>query len=140
MNDSYIDYDNSIRNSILATKSIYNTIESFYPGLIVLRDNLLYLNVDEGSLGSDSLEHRILPNSIKLIGDYFMMTLHCETRDVRKDRISMEYDFGLSDEVCMSLYKHDISIYHSDSGPGPMMKYDRVAIERRWTIKNIINE
>lgn len=52
--------------------------------------------------------------------------------------VRMDHDFGLSDDTCMELYKYGLVIMHS-GGYGSRGTYDRVAIERRYNIKSIIN-
>lgn len=57
------------------------------------------------------------------------------------DIFQMDGDQGLPLGACMSLYKYDIKIaYHGIKSQKEPIVYDRQAIERQYTINNIIHE
>lgn len=133
----------SALDKIIETRRVFDTIEGFYPGLVVLRDKMLYLS--DSSISEENLEYVIITDSIRLIGDEFSMSLYGKDKHGNTGTLRMEYDFELSEQSCMDLFKYNLMIYYKEADASKANQfgyviYDRVSIERNYTIKNIINE
>lgn len=128
--------------TLTSPQIIYDIVEEYYPGLIIIRDNRLYMC--DTSISSDLLAYKMISNSIRLRGVDFSLTLYGDT--LRPDNtftahnghFCMDYDLELSDESCITLYNHDLMIYYNDINLERVI-YDKVSIMRRHTIKNILS-
>lgn len=128
------------------TSTLYDTVDGYYPGLLALHDEILYLS--DQTISSLPLNYKLRGNSIQLIGFDFDISLYFDNINfldgASAGGMYMKYDFGLSDQSCINLYKHNFTISYTDkdspkaNGFGNV-EYDRQVIERRHTINNIIN-
>lgn len=126
---------------------IYNSIEEYYPGLIVLRNKMLYLS--DQNISRISMGYQLRGTTLELIGYDVTLFLYFKTVSFldgdAAGSLDMKYDFGLSDQTCLDLHNHNISAVYTDSnsfranGFGKV-RYDMVSIARRHTINSIIND
>lgn len=125
---------------------VYKIINLIYPGFLIHRDEKLYLT--DTSICEDALtfELRLITSRIYLSGKDFMISVSMDSR-LYGGFLRMEYDFDLSDETCIFLYDYNFEILYyvpvSDSDQSRLnikesVSYDKEAIIRRYTIKNII--
>lgn len=126
----------------------FELLEKFYPGLFKLIDNSIILS--DGNISSDPVDvnndmHEDSSISMRVFGNMFWIKLNSIGSTIYGS-LYMDYDFKLSTESCMGLYKHGIEIYYSNSSKegDDIEIYNRKNIQmtynRNNTIQNIINE
>lgn len=135
-----------MKNKEISVK--FELMEKFYPGLFKLIDNSIILS--DGNISSDPLDvNNDIPEDSSIIrmrvfGNMFWINLSSIGSTIYGS-LYMDYDFKLSPESCMGLYKHGIEIYYSiNSKEGDEIEiYNRKNIQmtynRKNTIQNIID-
>lgn len=123
----------------------FKIIEEYFPGLLQVDNGHVFFT--DRSISAVPLELGSLrrvsgkPLTISIMGTKCIMYLvFRKGHDIAKSAFSMHYDFGLSIESCMGLYRYDIVIsYQNPDDKLLRTYYDRQSIERQATINNIIN-
>lgn len=120
----------------------YELIDGLFPGLVEL--DLTSITLVDERLGDYALEIYVRPDKnkniyITMYGNKMWMKLEVRGQHCC-GALYMEYDFNLSPESCMGLYKHNILIFYMMEDKITNKMYDRVGIERAYTIRNIIKD
>lgn len=115
---------------------VYGLVQKMYPSLLSLINGELFLN--DSSICMDALDCKVRANDILLTGLDFSIQL-CSIDGFVLGFLRMDFDFELSDATCLWLYSYGIEIKYNCPMSLTEVKYDRKLIERRNTIKNIIN-
>lgn len=116
-------------------------VSRLYPGLVYFQDGLVYLY--DQTISSYPMEyslrqdHSTMEYHVSFYGNGFMILM--ESKGSARGIFQMDDDLGLSIESCVELYRYNIDIYCGNGVDYPN-PYDRVAIERRYAISNIIND
>lgn len=96
----------------------------------ITKDNLFIFSTLQGT---NYLEYTLHTDSM-----FVQLCIYPLDKSLNHAIMTMEWDFGLSDASCVSLYENNFVIRYKNSDSIPMAIYDRQAIMRRHTIKEII--
>lgn len=129
---------------ISKNEKIFLFLKERYSDIIYSLDGKLYLK--DRNITTDPFTCSIWegndPNeyNIHIFANKFTMQLY-NSNNGHKGSFHMKYDFNLSVESCLGLYRYNIDIMYGgmDLKSIPAV-YDRVSIERQRAIENIIND
>lgn len=132
-----MDYNRYSNNFI--PRDVFNDVLKIYPGMFRMEDDKLFcINPEycQGELKIHELEFRNLYLHCNTNGDNVTITLDMTRQDGRL----IQHAMNLSDEACVFLFGLNITPCCSDGNSNKFVYYDTKAIERRITIKNIIED
>lgn len=131
------DYNNFTNDFV--DMDIFNDVLIMYPGMFLIEDSKLFCNNSEyckGNLEILELEFRNLYLYCNKNDESVTITLDMTKQDGRLIQKTM----NLSDEACLYLLERHITPCYSNVNSPNFVYYDMTAIQRRITIKNIIED
>ncbi len=131
---------NSSHGIMIYIMTHYKDLFSYSDEKLYLSDPLKFIFPTEIEVEYDSSYVNIVPCGHVYNFRLFIpnLVMHKYNRE-KEIYVSGEIESVIPDDVCLLLYKYDIDIYHNVDDDGNYILYDRVAIERRHTLKGLLS-